>query len=301
MADPARGFAAAREITADAGRTYYLASLLLPGPRRRAVHALYAFARLVDDAVDGGLGPVAAAARVDALDAGLSAVLSGTAPPPALSSRDVDLLSALGVAVDENRVPIHTFDAFLTSMRMDVPGTPTFRCRYRTFAELSEYTYGSAAVIGVQLIPVLGADPSLADGAALLGEAFQLTNFLRDVAEDLHRDRIYLPLDELAAFGVDEAVLRADLERGATSPALRRALAHLIAVNRDQYRRTLPAIAGLPRTTRPAISAAARSYGDILRAIEDVDHDVMRIRAVVPRRTRLAHAAGALLHRTGTG
>ncbi|MCF8605014.1 phytoene/squalene synthase family protein [Gordonia sp. HY442] len=295
MADPERGFAIARAVTADAGRTYYLASRLLPVRRRRAVHALYAFARIVDDVVDGPGPPESPALRVDVLDAGLTAALSDRPAPPDLGSREADVLAALAVAVRDNGIDVGTFEAFLRSMRMDVPGTDVFRSRYRTFDELAEYTYGSAAVIGLQLIPVLGADPSLADGAALLGEAFQLTNFLRDVAEDLRRDRIYLPLAELGAFGVDEQSLRADLDRRSTSREMRRAVAHLIAVNRDQYRRAAPAIAQLPRTSRPAIAAAAQSYGDILRVIEGMSYDVMRTRAVVPTRTRIGHAAAATL------
>ncbi|QRY60861.1 phytoene/squalene synthase family protein [Gordonia sp. PDNC005] len=294
MSDVARGHSVARSVTARAGRTYYLASLMLPASRRRAVHALYAYARSVDDAVDSGLPPDVATARIDVLEAGLHAALRGDDPPAGLSSDDVDLLAALAAAAGDNGIPITTFDAFGHSMRMDLPGSPLFRNRYRTFDELAEYTYGSAAVIGIQMIPVLGADPSLTDGAALLGEAFQLTNFIRDVAEDLRRDRVYLPTDVLSVFGVDESRLRDDLRRQSTSSELRRAVAHLIAVNRDQYRRTTPAIERLPATTRPAIAAAARSYSDILRVIEDADHDVMAARAVVPRRTRVRHAAQSL-------
>ncbi|GEE03352.1 phytoene synthase [Gordonia spumicola] len=295
MSDPVRGFAVAASVTARAGRTYHLASLLLPAARRRAVHALYAYARMVDDAVDSGLPPEIAGARIDLLENGLRAALRSEPAPAALSVDDADVLAALAVAVADNGIAASTFDAFGRSMRMDLPGSPLFRNRYRSFDELAEYTYGSAAVIGLQLIPVLDADPSLADGAALLGEAFQLTNFIRDVAEDLRRDRVYLPLDELAAFGVDEAMLSADLDRRRTSRPVRRAVAHLIAVNRDQYRRTASAIAGLPPTTRPAIAAAARSYSDILRVLDDADHDVMALRAVVPRRTRLRHAATSLV------
>ncbi|WP_132991570.1 phytoene/squalene synthase family protein [Gordonia zhaorongruii] len=297
MPDAARGFALARSLTARAGRTYYLASTLLPVRRRRAVHALYGFARIVDDVVDrpSGSGGLPAADRLNQLESGLAASLAETALPRGLSSDDQDLLAALAVSVHEHSIPVETFGRFLTSMRMDVPGTPVSRNRYRTLDELSEYTNGSAAAIGLQLVPVLGADPDLTAGAALLGEAFQLTNFIRDVAEDLRRDRIYLPLDELAPFGVDEATLRSDLLRGRTSPPLRAALKHLIAVNRDQYRRTTASIAALPPLSRPAISAATRSYSDILRAVERADLDVMGGRAVVPATTRIGHAAVSLV------
>ncbi|MCF8589304.1 phytoene/squalene synthase family protein [Gordonia liuliyuniae] len=292
--DAARGFAIARTVTSNAGRTYYLASRLLPARRRRAVHALYAFARIVDDAVDGERPAPAAADRVDLLEAGLAAALAGSPAPDLLRGDDADILAALAEAVHDNGIGVDTFEAFIRSMRMDIPGTDVFRNRYRTFDELADYTCGSAGVIGLQLVPILGADTALADGAALLGEAFQLTNFLRDVAEDLRRDRIYLPLDELAAFGVDEASLHTDLARGSASRPLRRAVAHLIAVNRDQYRRATPFVARLPGASRPAITAAARSYGDILRVIEETGHDVVAARAVVPTRTRIGHAIAAL-------
>ncbi len=298
----AAGYARARVLTARAGRTYYLASALLPPAARRGVFALYGFARTADDVVDGPGEPAAKAAALDRLDAGLRAVLAGAAPSAAEPAHR-ELLAAVGDTVARFGIDPATFEAFLRSMRMDVPGLPEFRARYATLAELREYTYGSAAVIGLQLLPILGMTPrsgpdsyaATAAGAALLGEAFQLTNFLRDVAEDLDRGRIYLPLHELAAFGVDEDRLRADRERGRPSPALRRALAHLVAINRDQYRRTAPAVAALPTRTRPAIAAAARSYGEILVEIERRDYDVLGARAVVPPARRLRHATHAAL------
>lgn len=296
------GYTLARTIITDAGRTYYLASRLLPPPARRAVFALYGFARMVDDVVDSGdHAPREAAAEVTAIETGLAAALSGQGALGDSGPLTVDqqsLLAALADTVDRFAIDPATFAAFLHSMRMDIPGTPQFRNRYDDFAALSEYTYGSAAVIGLQMLPVLGASrptPETTAGAALLGEAFQLTNFLRDVAEDLARDRIYLPADALAAFGVDEERLRADAAARRTSPQMRRALAHLIAINRDQYRRTAGAIAALPARTRPAIAAAASSYSAILTEIEASGYDVMARRAVVPTRRRLAHAARAAL------
>ncbi len=307
----ARGYALARSMTASAGRTYYSASALLPAAHRQGVFALYGFARMTDDIVDApGGDPAAQVSALDAVTAGLDAVLHRRAtnsgrpapaeparpPAPALSSEQESLLAALADTVNRFGIDPATFGAFLHSMRMDLPGTAEFRNRYATLAQLAEYTYGSAAVIGRQMLPILGVPAARADfgeiaaGAELLGEAFQLTNFLRDVGEDLDRDRIYLPLSELAAFDVDEERLRADRARRRTGRALRRALKHLIALNRDQYRRTTPAIAALPRRSRPAIAAAARSYSDILAEIEGSDYQIFARRAVVPGRRRLRHA-----------
>jgi len=306
VADIERGYRLAEAITRTGGRTYYLASRLLPEDNRRAVFALYGYARMADDIVDGPGEPVDQGERLDALESDLHAAISGTARPRDSQSSHAhdraDLAAALADAVHRFDIPTATFDAFGRSMRMDLPGHPLFQNRYRTFSELAEYTYGSAAVIGLQLLPVLGADVRNSDvtaGARLLGEAFQLTNFLRDVGEDADRDRVYLPLTELAAFGVDEELLFHDVAERTASVPLRRAVAHVIAVNRDQYRRTDAAIAALPARTRPAICAAARSYSAILTEIEDTDHDVLARRAVVPVARRIGQALASVSGRPG--
>ncbi|WP_280497069.1 phytoene/squalene synthase family protein [Nocardia asiatica] len=303
-----------RQIAATHGRTYFLATRLLSAERRPAVHALYAFARMVDDIVDRAGGPAAhgdPATELDLIERDLRAALesdtaSSGAPLPAVgnpgqgSSREVDqrprtlVLAAVTHTIHRYGIPAQHFWAFLDSMRMDVPGAPGFRNRYATVAELREYMRGSAAAIGLQLLPVLGTVVPVAEAepaAAALGEAFQLTNFLRDVAEDLDRDRVYLPADALTAFGVDENLLRECHRTGRTDPRVRRALAHLIAVDRDLYRRAEPGIDLLEPRVRPAIRTAATLYADILRHIERSDYAVFDHRAVVPRRHRLRVAA----------
>ncbi|MGC4959942.1 phytoene/squalene synthase family protein [Gordonia sp. DT101] len=307
------GYRRARALTAEHGRTYFAASCLLPPRQRRGVWALYGFARIVDDVVDDPPAapvPPDKTAQIDRIEEALHSVLhpepDGT-PGAGLDHRPgrhepgdpqiEPILAAVRDTVVQFDIPTATFDAFLRSMRMDVPGTAEFRDRYRTWAELAEYTYGSAAVIGLQMIPLLGvraAGDDVADGAATLGEAFQLTNFLRDIAEDLDRDRIYLPTDELTAFGVDEDHLRRCRAERVTSPHLRRALAHMIAVNRDQYRRAWPSITALPNRSRRSIAAAAAMYHGILREIEQADHDVMDHRVVVGGRRRAVLAAHAI-------
>lgn len=310
-------------IAAEHGRTYYLATALLTPPQRRAVHALYAFARMVDDIVDHADDP---AHVLDPRDTrGRSSrprpvAHSATLPGESLvgPADDLDLVEKqLRLAIDDgvidttdplrHQILTATGDTirrygiaptplwtFLDAMRMDIPGSPTHRTRYATMSELREYMRGSAAAIGLLVLPVLGTVVPVAEAepaAATLGEAFQLTNFLRDVAEDLDRDRIYLPADELAAFGVDEAHLRACRATGRTDAPLRRALAHLIAVNRDLYRRARPGIALLDPRVRPAIDTAAILYGEILDRIEAADHQVFAARATVPRHRRILVAA----------
>lgn len=309
-------YATCRRIAAEHGRTYYLATTLLTPPRRRAVHALYAFARMVDDIVDCADDPAhvldprdgarpptpgdpAAISPAQQLD------LAERQLRRALEHRDIDtadprraqILAAAADTIRRYDIAHRHFWTFLDAMRMDVPGTAGHRTRYATMTELREYMRGSAAAIGLQLLPVLGTVVPVAEAeppAAALGEAFQLTNFLRDVAEDLDRDRIYLPADELAAFGVDEDHLRACRTAGRTDQSLRRALAHLIAVNRDIYRRAEPGIDLLEPRVRPAIRTAAALYAEILDRIEAAEYQVFDRRATVPNRRRILVAAKGL-------
>ncbi|MFE1595221.1 phytoene/squalene synthase family protein [Nocardia sp. NPDC058705] len=313
--DLSAAYASCRRIAAEHGRTYYLATTLLSPERRRAVHALYAFARMVDDIVDHADNPVRILDPQDATDRRDPAPLADSpAQQLDLVEKQLRLVLEHGNldTTDLRRRQIVTAAAdtitrydiahahlwtFLDAMRMDVPGTATHRTRYATMTELGEYMHGSAAAIGLQLLPVLGTVVPVADAepaAAALGEAFQLTNFLRDVAEDLDLDRIYLPTDELAAFGVDEAHLRACHQRGHTDAPLRRALAHLIALNRDIYRQAVPGIALLAPRVRPAITTAATLYAEILDRIEAADYQVFTTRATVPHRRRILVAAKGL-------
>ncbi|NEW44625.1 phytoene/squalene synthase family protein [Nocardia cyriacigeorgica] len=316
-------------IAAEHGRTYFLATRLLSAPQRPAVHALYAFARMVDDIVDDhgvphgsaphlalrpvsptagagmdrGTTAVPLAARIDLIERQLRSALNSNRPndgpaPDADNRLRGAILLALTDTIRRYRIAPGHFWTFLDSMRMDIPGTPEFRDRYADMAELHRYMRGSAAAIGLQLLPVLGTVVPVAEAepaAAALGNAFQLTNFLRDVGEDLDRGRIYLPADDLAAFGVDDELLRHCRRRGHTDRRVRRALAHLIAVNRDLYRTATPGIESLQPRVRPAIRTAATLYAAILDRIEDCDFAVFEQRAVVPVHRRLRVAAGAYL------
>ncbi|WP_280424827.1 phytoene/squalene synthase family protein [Nocardia carnea] len=357
-----RAYDRCRRTAAVHGRTYYLATRLLSAEQRPAVHALYAFARMVDDIVDDPVSPRQAAAVLDDIELALRiswtplaapvppdpARLRATAPlgppqastgrpfdpsrsataplppprpgatappdpprPSAIPALEAPRLGRLPAGFGEIALaltdtvagfcidPRH-FWTFLDSMRMDAPGSPLFRNRYPTMAALDEYMRGSAAAIGLQLLPVLGtvgpraaAEPA----AAALGNAFQLTNFLRDIGEDLDRGRIYLPADELAAFGVDEELLVHCRRARSIDPRVRRALAHLIAVNRDLYRRAYPGIELLSPRVRPGIRTAATVYAAILDLIEESDYNVFARRAVVPDQRRLWLAVGAAVRR----
>lgn len=285
-------FAHCARLTAQHGRTYDLAARLLPPARRRAVHALYGFARVVDDIVDVTAvdDPAEAARGLAVAEQRLHAALAGD-PGPADDLGSV--LRALAETVHRYEIPVAHFDAFLRSMRMDVPGTPEYRNRYPDMADLGDYMYGSAGVIGLQLLPVFGVDdPAAARYAAALGTAFQLTNFIRDVGEDLDRDRLYLPVDLWSAFGVEVELLRAGRRTGVVDARVRRALAHAVALTRAEYRAAEPGLDLLPDRVRPGIRAAFVLYGRILDEVEAGGFRVLDRRAIVPRRTRAAVVLG---------
>lgn len=283
------------ELNARHGRTYFLATRLLPAARRPAVHALYAFARLADEIVDSTTDPRPWPERsqeLDSLQDELRAGLSGAQP----CSHPV--LHALTDTVDRYSIDPQLFWDFLASMRMDAVGSATEVSEYASMPELNRYMYGSASVIGLQMLPVLGTVVSrdrAAPYACALGIAFQLTNFLRDVGEDLGRGRVYLPADELASFGVDRELLEHLRATGGSHSRVRRATAHLVALTRSIYRSAEPGIDLLDPASRPCVRAAYTLYSDILTEIERADFEVLNHRVVVPRRRRVAVAGPALL------
>jgi phytoene synthase len=235
--------------------------------------------------VDNAVAPDDPARALDTLEKALSEALAGSPPMH-------PVLLALADTVRRHRIEESLFTRFLASMRMDLTITG-----YATFADLAEYTYGSAGVIGLQMLPVLGTvgpREEAAPYAAALGEAFQLTNFLRDIGEDLDRGRLYLPADELAAFGVDRALLAHAHRTGRADRRIRRAIAYLVAYTRAVYRRAEPGIALLRPGSRPGIGTATRLYRQILDEIVACDYDVLGRRVVVPTRRRLLLAAPGL-------
>ncbi|MFD1813057.1 phytoene/squalene synthase family protein [Rhodococcus gannanensis] len=281
-----------RRLTAHHGKSYHLATRMLPAQDRPAVHALYGFARTVDDVVDVSTDPPAVRlAELDRIEGELASALAGAVA----EARPV--VRAAADTITRYRIAPDHFAVFLQAMRMDLPGAPDFRATYPTMAALREYMRGSAAAIGLQMLPILGTVVPVAEAepaAATLGEAFQLTNFLRDVGEDLDRGRIYLPADELGAFGVDADLLRACRDDDRTDRRVERALAHLVAVNRHWYRLAEPGLAMLSPRVRPGITAAFELYAAILDRIERDGYPVLQRRVVVPRRRRAAIVAAAL-------
>jgi phytoene synthase len=292
------------------GRTYYLATLLLPAWKRRHVHALYGFTRYADEIVD-------------AFDAGT---------PEQRASRlrewgerffagDLDdpLLPAVLHTIEIFGLDRADFQRFLDSMAMDLTIS-----RYQTYDDLLGYMEGSAAAIGTMMLPILmaGDRPARAQapgdrsahrqaaggGAAhqpaaglareparQLGIAFQLTNFIRDVGEDLERDRLYLPVEDLDRFGVTVADLRAAHRAGAATGPIRSLVAFEVTRARRHYELAVPGVAMLAPTSQACIRTALLLYRGILDEIAAAGHDVFVRRARVPLARRLSVAAGSLL------
>ncbi|MDP4668314.1 MAG: phytoene/squalene synthase family protein [Candidatus Nanopelagicales bacterium] len=270
-----------RKLNSQHGKTYYLATLLLPPGKRPYVHALYGFARYADEIVDDLSSTLTNQEKSDWLGNWGNEFLRD------LKRGKSDDLICKAVVDTVNRweIPTELFEAFLHSMRMDL----TVR-QYQTFKDLYEYVYGSAAVIGLQMVPILEPTSQIAyERAQDLGIAFQLANFVRDVSEDLNRGRIYLPMDELAKFGVD----RTYLEKRIADKNVKDALKFQIKRVKELEEKSRSGIDFLHPSSRPCIEAARILYCGIVDAVEAIDYEVFQKRAKVSIAKRLKVALPA--------
>lgn len=285
ITDPAlrASYAECKRLNSLHGKTYYLATLLLPPAKRPFVHALYGFARYADEIVDDLSSTLTPQEKADVLRTWSSGVLSDLS---AGKSNDA-VGAALVDTVSRFNIPHQHFVDFLRSMEMDLTVST-----YANYEALSEYVYGSAAVIGLEMVPILGALSDEAyESAKKLGIAFQLANFIRDVGEDLDRGRIYLPLDELAAHGVDEKMLYARV----LTPEIIQALKFQIARVRELQAEAAPGIDLLHATSRPCIRAASELYCGIVDEVEAIDYDIFNKRAKTSTARRLRVAGKAYI------
>ncbi len=253
------------------GTTYYWSTKLLPRIKQHHVHALYAFARYADDIVDEipsqGGRDVPTEDRATALaefgDRFFADLAAGRSDDPVLKAV---VHTVRGFDIDPD-----AFRRFLTSMTMDLTVES-----YATWDDLLRYMDGSAAVIGEMMLPIL--EPSDYDLALPrsrdLGNAFQLTNFLRDIDEDLDRGRQYIPQEDADKFGVDLAERR-------ISPEFIDLMRFEIGRCRDLYRSAEVGISMLPDRSAKCVRAAHTLYGQILDQIEAQDYDVFTSRASV--------------------
>ena len=274
-------YAECKRLNALHGKTYYLATLLLPKAKRPFVHALYGFARYADEIVDDLASTLTPQEKAEVLSKWSSGVLAGLQN----GTSEDPVGRALVDTAKRFKIPHQHFIDFLHSMEMDLTVT-----QYQSYEDLLEYVYGSAAVIGLEMVPVLGySDDAAFESAKKLGIAFQLANFIRDVGEDLERGRIYLPLDELARFGVTRELL----EKRVLTPEIIEALKFQIARVRQLQLEAAPGIAMLDKTSRPCIEAASELYCGIVDEVEAIGYDIFNKRAKTStlRRLRVASIA----------
>lgn len=265
------------------GKTYYLATLILPKERQKYVHALYGFARFADEIVDDLASTLSPAEKAQHLRVWGDQVLADLR-----RGQSDDLVAAALVdTVKTFNIPIHYFESFLDSMTMDLTIT-----RYRTFDDLQKYVFGSAVVIGLEMLPILGySDERAIESASALGTAFQLANFIRDFGEDLDRGRIYLPMQELEACGVTEEMIAARV----LTPEIRQALAFQIERVRALQQVADDGIQYLDPISQPCIRAASELYCGIVDEVEAIGYDVFNRRAATSQVRRMRVAARAFL------
>lgn len=280
----AEGYRRCAAITRRHGTTYYWGATLLPADRRRHVHAVYTLARAADDIVDspGATADKAAPhtrARLEAFQARFhNALETGVTDNP--------VLAAVIATIRDCGIEAGCFDRFFAAMSLDLTKT-----RYETWDDLLGYMEGSAAVIGEMMLPVLQPRSVAAkEPARALGLAFQLTNFLRDIGEDLVRGRVYVPQSDLRRFGADP------FERRVT-PQWRAFMADQVRRNQSLYDAADAGIELLPPEAARCVGTARVLYAMILDRIAANDYDVFNRRARVPTATKVAVASEAMLLR----
>ena len=274
----AESYELCRRVQKAHSRTYYFSTRLFPAEVRPRVHALYAFMRYADEIVDSP-HDLPLDAQLDALEAFEAETMAAVAGEVVSNP----VLRAYADTVRSCGIDPATIKAFMESMKMD---TRVFR--YPTFEDLEVYTYGSAAVVGLMMCRVVGAAQGEADPhAEALGVAMQLSNFLRDIGEDWRRGRVYLPLEDLRAFGYAEE----DLAAGVVDERFVDLMRFEIDRARRLYAYADEGIGFIPRGRRYPVVVARELYAAILDRIEAQRYDVYGRRAEVSRPAKVAVAA----------
>jgi phytoene synthase len=278
--DPLRreGFRAAEQITRTHAKTFYFASLFLPPQKRRASYAIYAVCRLSDAAVDDSAATHEQWAFMrQNIDAAFGHGILGD-----------PLLAAFRRATEEFNIPKSAFDNLLLGMAMDLR-----QSRYENFEELLIYCYRVAGVIGQMMAKIFGVTSADAERHAIdAGIAMQLTNILRDIHEDLGRDRIYLPQEELKEFGVSDIQFR----RGEANENFKKLMQFQVARARQFYDRAAPGLDMIPdKKSRRVARVMSALYAKILDKIEQKNYDVFSGRAYVTLAEKITSALPLLL------
>ena len=263
------GYRRCAAITRRHGTTYYWGTILLPPASRRQVYAVYALCRIADDIVDapGATASPKLAATGAALDSFAATFRCAVDGEP----QSDPVLAAIADTARATHIDDDCFDRFFGAMKQDLTVAT-----YSRWDDLLGYMDGSAAVIGEMMLPVLRpTSPAAREPARALGMAFQLTNFLRDIGEDLDRGRVYVPQEDLDRFGADPHLRR-------VTPQWRDLMRFQIARNRRLYAEADAGLPMLPPASARCVAAARVLYSRILGVIEANDYDVFTRRARVP-------------------
>ena len=250
---------------AGSGSSFYYSFLFLPPDKRRAITALYAFCREVDDVVDECTEPDVAHAKLAWWRSEIGSLFRGKPQHP--------VTRALAEAIDNFDLPESRFLDIIAGMEMDLTHQ-----RYATFDDLKLYCYRVASVVGLMAAEIFGrTEAATLEYAENLGTAFQLTNIIRDIGEDASRNRIYIPLDELAQFEVDPR----DILHGRSSPRFKDLLAYQIGRAKRYYERALSVLPEADRRAQRSGLIMAAIYRTLLNNIENGDADVLTKRATL--------------------
>lgn len=266
-----------RRIHRRYGTSYYFATRFFDKSVRKSVHALYAFVRVPDEWVDtiGDKDVARLQKRLDDYENALHMAVAG-------NQVEHPVLRAFADTVHRHQIPLTLVNDFLNAMRMDLTQT-----RYETFDDLQRYMWGSASVVGIMMCHILGAtQPEALDRAATMGTAMQLTNFLRDIAEDWERGRVYLPQSELHRFQIDES----QIARRRMDESFRQMMAFQIERARQFYAEGESGIPLLPCSAQYPTLLGSRLYSRILHVIERNNYDIFsgRARTSTPEKIGIA-------------
>lgn len=278
------GYRRAGQLTRLHGTTYYWGALLLPRAQRRDVYAVYALCRLADDIVDEPHKVDDAVPVGETPGQRLAAFRQEFFDALAAGGSDRPVMAAIVDSIRRRGTDPECFERFFDAMRLDLVQEtwPTWD------ALRTGYMEGSAAVIGEMMLPVLEPlTPEAKGPARALGNAFQLTNFLRDVDEDLDRGRVYLPQDDLRRHDADPHLRT-------VTPQWRAMMAEQVARNRALYREGRRGLPMLPPASRRCVGTALVLYSRILDRIEAAGYDVFSGRIRVPRHQKLGVALRAV-------
>ncbi|MBN9502045.1 MAG: phytoene/squalene synthase family protein [Armatimonadetes bacterium] len=279
-------YAVCKRIHRRFGTTYYFATSRFKPEMRRRTHAIYAFVRVPDEWVDNpdGLSLEESRSYLEGWRSQLRRGLDGVRPDHPVMRAFCDVMKEVHIPLDE---PMRFLDAMEQDLHVD---------RYPTFGDLRDYMRGSASAVGLMMCCAMGA-PSNSQAhrsAQALGEAMQLTNFLRDIGEDLDRNRIYVPLEDLQSFGVSEE----DFRNRKITPAFKSLMQFEIARARALYAEADRGIRLLPAEAQRPVKLARILYARILNKIEERDYDVFSTRARTSKMEKLMVAAQVLLSRS---